>query len=1105
MAEETRSEKGLLGKHKWRGKLFSAEGKFGRSSSLESTESDIANFLQGATPRPEARSQLIDIASGPGTTVDTRLPSVRSVRPKIVDIYRRPKSRQNKGLHVSFTSAPPDIIGEGGDEAELPANEVSKLYQYSVGRDGLKGPETASASDNEPSREGQRRPSGSEGEGFFRRTTLQRIPTGLEDVQLDERRDDEYQNADRAESDCSISPKESYKTLPQPPVTRYEQDGHHDSKAIRRKELPRDMPLISDQAVDYDDSTRARMGISSSHSLAPALDVPTPDTLASNSVTPRSSPQPPSHIRKGSSSSYTFPSTESCSKSPPQPADPPRQTRLQASATGESKPLSLRNVARGLGDDSLDDFGGRVRRFNDIFRLGVSARRDMKKVPFVQWIRTATWWFLKGRTALESVVRSRSLGSEGASPEPYSDPGIAVKQAYINLAKSLWIVREITPQHPEVMRFGNSGMSSLIAIINIFGDQALAELVGVHLSVISNMRALTMSMKRNGILPPYELEIQGLDLPVLLDLPALSTEVAKHLINNIPGATVRAGWSVSRPFFPILVGDTGRHFSFGRMFVEASLHSGSDTEEYMHMPCVVSILRERNEWGVEAVVASQDGQVNLVIQSSGQGALTWKSVHWKVPSHMMQVSLSGDFELRLQFLEKDFRTLWGIYDYTRRVQKAYSPSRDEDIIFERELDNFQCDDRLNFPPDPIPGCRLRLFEKRPTISDGTSRRRIHEGYRLTVVTPPGTKTLSSVDHKLGKEQPILFSYQQSTQGPRLVLRIPPYIRLSPSFHDTQDRELFRSLLCGTSIAQEDYAYDPLPLRSLDIVNTSADQDSTFSDDVPTFKTLQWNKLRIINRGRPPYGHHTFPTVHAEHFRVIIESEFAMLVDRINLDPGELQIGLSVDELNKIKLLRSPQLDMTLSMIEGESSKEESQAVGRMLQKISTSATIRTYHFRSKADLHNFQTVITRFKVLFDGSASNFAISHRRSVLPIHKQREANSVRLQIIKQDKVVQLVAFFEDFGHGNCMNFVLKGTDIFETFSRSGKFYLCMMDAKFALPKGEEDTTRDFVCLESPEYPGEHDDITIGFDSEQDRDRFGETLPAPVNKMSRIASLRR
>ena len=65
--------------------------------------------------------------------------------------------------------------------------------------------------------------------------------------------------------------------------------------------------------------------------------------------------------------------------------------------------------------------------------------------------------------------------------------------------------------------------------------------------------------------------------------------------------------------------------------------------------------------------------------------------------------------------------------------------------------------------------------------------------------------------------------------------------------------------------------------------------------------------------------------------------------------------------------------------------------------------------------------------------------------------------------------------------MNFVLKGTDFFEIFSRSGLSFLRIVDAKFALPKGETDPARDFVCLDMPEYPSEHDDITIGFDSQQ------------------------
>lgn len=63
--------------------------------------------------------------------------------------------------------------------------------------------------------------------------------------------------------------------------------------------------------------------------------------------------------------------------------------------------------------------------------------------------------------------------------------------------------------------------------------------------------------------------------------------------------------------------------------------------------------------------------------------------------------------------------------------------------------------------------------------------------------------------------------------------------------------------------------------------------------------------------------------------------------------------------------------------------------------------------------------------------------------------------------------------------MNFHLKSTDIFEAFGKSGKYYIRIVDAKFALPKAAGEESRAFVCLDMPEYPGEHDDITIGFDS--------------------------
>lgn len=115
------------------------------------------------------------------------------------------------------------------------------------------------------------------------------------------------------------------------------------------------------------------------------------------------------------------------------------------------------------------------------------------------------------------------------------------------------------------------------------------------------------------------------------------------------------------------------------------------------------------------------------------------------------------------------------------------------------------------------------------------------------------------------------------------------------------------------------------------------------------------------------------------------------------------------------------------------------------------------------------------------TVSSFSIARRRMVVPIYKKWEATSARIQIVSNEKSTQLLAFFSDFSHGKCMNFVLKGTDTLETFSRSGKYGIRIVDAKFALPKTDNEPAADFVCLDMPDYAIEHDDVVITFDAEE------------------------
>ena len=1105
--EEARSEKKLSNKHKWRGKLFSAEEKFGRGvQTLENTEEDIANFLATAA-RPQARSQSAVPITSSDAAQEGRRPSIHSPPPDMVDCYRRPKPKQHKGLHVTFAEAAPDIIGEGGEEADLPAMEVSRSHGPSVASVQLNAQEVLSDYGIEPQPGFRRRLSSSEAEGLPQPALLQRTPTGLDRYPSSS---DQDRNAE-----VSVYPVAPNKISKAQPL--YQQQGPHEYMTKSHiQEIHRDIPRRNDEIIDTGGRYAGTKGKSGSHSMTSSPKAPSPDDRGGNHVHSRPSPQGPNIYEDHVPSSYDLPPKALASQSPPRDADQRVHAKHQAdrgnSAAHGPKALSFRNVVEGLGEDSLGDFDSRVRRFNDIFRLGVSAQTDISKVPFVQWIRTATWWFSKGRTELESSARAT---------DPHEGSITKLNQAHVDLAKAWWIVSELTPNHSEVRRFGKSGLSSLIAIIKNFGDRRLAELIEVHLTLVSKMRALTMSMKRNGRLPPPELEIQRLNLQILPNDPTVPQEIARFLINNISGALADNRWSVAEPLFPILVGDTERHFSFCRLFVEAKLYSRDGTQQVFHMSCILSVLRERSSWGVKATIASHDGRINLVIQPSGDGGLNWKDVHWKVPSQMIHIDLAENYELRIILSEKDFRSLWSIYDYTRRVQKDYSPSKSEEVIFERHLDKLHCDDSPNFPSDIISDCRLRLLERKSIASDGAGQRSIHDGYRLIVVTPPGIKTLSSVNYQLGKTTPILFSYQHSRDGPKLVLNMTPSVKLSPSFRDKQDREIFRSVLCGTSITKEEYSSGSLPLLDFIIEDISTDCGPTVPDENANLKAIQWNRLHIINKGPPPYGHATPLTVRAGHLRIVVECDVGTLTDRVNLRAGELQMNLSVTDFNEIKLLRPPQPDMTWSLIDGRLPKAELDSVLQTLQKMATSTTVRTYRFRSLPDLHGFQSMVTGFKVLFDGHTTNFAISRRRKGLPLHKQWEANSARLQVINQDKVFQLVVFLKDFGHGACMNFVLKATDVFEIFSKSTMFFLRFADAKFAMPKGQGDQTRNFVCIDLPEYPGEHDDITIGFDKEQgmlaylptmvmtnasiDRDKFAEALPGPVSKMSRMASLRR
>ncbi|KAL8655477.1 MAG: hypothetical protein Q9226_003037 [Calogaya cf. arnoldii] len=1096
MAEETTSlesdHKGW-GRHKWRTKLSRSGGK-AHLQDDESRDQDIQSFLHMPTG-----AQTAAAPQAPPSSSDAPELSSKGSEPPSLAVRRKPPRKPN--LHVAFATTAPVTIGEGGDEAMLPALELLSYVDKFT-----KAPTT-------PSREVHQTvsPSGKtrtydKDDNTSRPNTLQRRSTGLQD--RDPNGIPEYESV----STNRHSASDGEFSIPLHLGASSQDSGSLPYLPARGS--PRfDVIFTEHDENDSEESARIDPIRKDSNSLQEAQPhLLNPATSFANSLTPSPTPLSPRRSDISPERGYPFPVATSV-KEPmsvikqelPAWSTQQQSRTVSPSRTADHRGLSLRTVAKSFGEDALQDFATRVQPFRNVFLLGLDARAEPN---LAQWVTAASWWFIKGRSELESSVRSSAKTALAEETTSTGTPQL-LKQAYVDLAKSWWITSEIMPSKcPEVKGLDNNnnnkGPIPVSSIMQSLFDARTAELVQIHLSIISNLRALTMSMKRNNRMPPFDLELQGSDARIFIPYPRLSPSAARLLSSERSRLLADNQVTEESPFFSMPVSDTERHFNYGRMFVDVVLDHAK-LESQIRLSCLLSMLRYKEDRDITAVIASQDGQVHLVIQPDVNQRLSWRNVHWKTQDRYIEIDLRADLDLQVHFNDRDFKTMWGIHDYIRTVQKGSQASKTENLLYENTLGSFQYFEQsktaAHFPVEVIESCTLRLFEQFRVVTEGSGERRLHEGYRAIIVTPRRLKTLSSVSHALGRQKPIVFSYLRDGQGaPAILLRTSKSSRdpsMVMSLQDPAELDLLYSLLSGTGLSAGENYSNTLSLESVRVtVNTG---ENSPGRDVGGLGSYKWKSLRVIGQESPDM------LIGGPRVRIWAECESGCLVDRIDLGPGELLLRLDSDFLNRISISRPPQKDMTVCFADNTLSKEQYEALRQMLDHISQSPSVKTFGFHTLKDLHEFQALVTGFSVDFDGFARTFAISRRRMVVPIHKRWEASVTRMQIVRRDKTIQLVAFFKDFSHGSCMNFALKSTDVFESFNRSGIAYLSIVDAKFPLPKGETDPHHGHISLEMPEYPGEHDDVTIGFESEHDRDGFSRALPATVNQLSRIGSLRR
>jgi hypothetical protein len=1089
------------------GKLF---GRDRDRKTAQDDSSDLNDFLHGAPDKLQVAHAGPPVLAKLDTRNATRYPNALNVTGSTdppqqqQDLVVRtrsfgPGSKPKKSLIVRFVDAYPEIIGIGGDECDVPTLEISKRKRPK--------PYTAATAPARP---------GDVGDGTQLRGGAPFEPAPLR----------------RTQTGYSPSPDASGPGMLAP--GRQTTGKYLDSQAAAQDERRRSFIEIQQAAMReaegraFANAVRAASGDQSKHertnsaSFTSEPEPETPITTSPDSIQlqlqPSSSPsKAPPIPAKGSISKSPLPPIPQ----PPldtQPA-PPTQThytppgqlsnspdRLKRTQKIENSPTSLYSVASSFqhpfaasrqgskiseygvpvqsqqgvstfqdvvmaaSDDAMHAFVTRTRHLFELFRLHAESVRPLISSTPHELARAALWWFLTGRSALEVAIRDRPN-----TPDLERKNDMAKQQAYADLAKGYWLLEEVMP---------DITTSGRIQIDN--------ETENVRATLISSLRKLAVSMKRNGFLPPEEAFLpQTIDRSIWVEYPPLTQDI-KALLCGSSSSALSSPQTISGmtilECFP--VGDSATVFCFGRFLVDVFLMEQGRESQRLHLPCFLSIVRPQTQPDILFVVASQNGAVQLRISGNKNVGPLWEDVRWHPETYNFDVRLPRGFMLGVQCTQQSYTTLRSMYEFSAKVHSSLYPRQDETCTFRSTLRSFQYFDNdpqaRQFPKDPTPNCEVALFERVLREGAATGPRTYHRGFRIAVVTGPRTKTLSGVNQTYSPQAPIHFGFLRSeANDPALSLKFDNG-RLKGnmvlSFSDEKERLRMHSLLIGTALDRSEQVFGESPVQGVWFSERFGD---TLDKGLQVLSSLAWNKVRVINHDndgdRPA-------CVLADKLRVVYEFQDGTFTDRINVAPGELKLRLDVQNPSCLMIFRQPQADVTLAVTETKVSRDLSSGLAQALESLKKSATIRTFMFPTKEELHAFEAAITGFKVLFDGIASAFAISRRRMVVPIHKKWEAGATRIQVVSQDGVAQLLAFFEDFSHGQCMGFHLKGTDVFEAFGRGSKAGLKIVDAKFPLPKvlpadaggAQEAADAAFVCLDLPELPGEHDDISIMFDNE-------------------------
>jgi hypothetical protein len=590
------------------------------------------------------------------------------------------------------------------------------------------------------------------------------------------------------------------------------------------------------------------------------------------------------------------PSVPSSAQTPPQPILARAQDSRANATPSSAVPAALlprqegsfkntgslaRSDTKVLGESAYKDFAERITHMRGIFQLTAQLGGAMYDRTPTQWLRVATWWFLKGRTGMEAFIRSRPRNAE-----PQQE---LLTQPHVDLAKAWWICAEVLPNHPLLSRYAGQGADARIDMARQAGDAVAVEVFETQNSIHHYMKMLTGSMKKHQSMPPTQALIQGQDQSIWEEYPKFAPDAAS-VISGVKYKPIQP--PTLAQYIPLT--DTKSEFCYFRFFGKASMSTDDLNTDRIPMAVVVSIMRPKEDYQIKLSICSQNESMNIIVGMNPDAGPTWKDVSWRKQSRQLCLQLRYGFVLSIELNEGDWRSLWAIVDHTNRVESSLRERSDERFSCKLYLREVSYKDPANpgaFPPERVHGCKLTIFHRFERSSEGTGKRKLHRGYRMVVVTPQQHKQISFVNHELGtKQEPMHFEYvTENDQSPAIRLYFregqseqkPRLCTLHLVFQDANDRNHLFGTFTSMNIVQGEMTFAQVPLKRY--VIESADQAEGFSQSGSrVLERLQWQEAKVVNQDPEAAGLESAPTVMSESLRIVCRHTAGIISDRLNL-------------------------------------------------------------------------------------------------------------------------------------------------------------------------------------------------------------------------------